>query len=85
MIWGSIFWVISWMSMGIQVMTWAGLLTLVGLFASACAHHTSPSAQNLNEPPPSRESSANAAQIKADLTAARENQERAAAMQKAPR
>ena len=40
--------------MGIQVMTWAGLLTLVGLFASACAHHTSPSAQNLNEPPPSQ-------------------------------
>ena len=73
--------------MGI-LMTWAGSLTLVGLLVSACAssgHHTSPSAPDLNEPPPSRASSANAAQIKADLTAARENQERAAAMQKVPR
>jgi hypothetical protein len=72
--------------MSIQVMTWAALLTLVGLFVSACAssgHHTSPSAtrsgapwaQDLNEPPPRREP-ANAAQIKADLTAAREKASR---------
>jgi hypothetical protein len=50
MISGSILWVISWMDIGIQVMTWAGLLTLVGLFASACAssgHYTSPSATRL--------------------------------------
>ena len=64
-----------------------GLLTLVGLFASACASsgdHTSPSAtrsgapwaQDLNEPPPPSRESANAAQIKADLTAAREKASR---------
>ena len=70
--------------MGIQVMTWAGPLTLVGLLVSACvSSDQAPSkstarsgaswAQDLNEPPPSREPVNGAAsRINADLNAARE-------------
>jgi hypothetical protein len=83
---GSIFEVIGWISMCIQAVTWAGSLTLVGLVVSACASHpTSPSAtrsgapwaQDLNEPPPGRDSiSEPVPRIKADLNAARDKASR---------
>lgn len=68
--------------MGTQAMKWAVLLALVGAVVSACVSSEqatsrstvrsgAPWARDLNEPPPSREP-VNAAQIKADLNAARE-------------
>jgi hypothetical protein len=74
------FGVIGWMTMRIQVMTWASSLTFVGFLVSACANPTSPSAirsgapwaRDLNEPPPNRQpASEEVSRIKADLNAAR--------------
>jgi len=72
-----------------------GLMAVLGWILCGCATSNqappaptarsgAPWAQSLNEPPPSREFT-NASRIAADLNAARESQERAAAMQKAPR
>lgn len=72
--------------MRIQVMTWAGSLTLVGVLVSACVNsdHARPTvrtgapsgapwARDLNEPPPNREpaNKAEVPEIKADMNAAR--------------
>jgi hypothetical protein len=73
------------MNMGIQVMTWAGSMAFVGLLVSACASSdratsrstAAPWAQNLNEPPPSREpTSDTAARLRLELDAAREGASR---------
>ena len=69
--------------MGIRVMTLAVPMILV-LLVSACASSdpttsrpAAPWAQNLNEPPPSRQPASNsAAQLKSDLNAAREKASR---------
>jgi hypothetical protein len=81
---GSIFGLIGWISMRIQL-TWVGLLTFLGLVISACANRTpssairtgAPWAQDLNAPPPGREPvNGEVPRIKADLNAARERQSR---------
>ena len=70
------------MNMGIQAMTWAGSMTLVGFLVSACASSDratsssttrsgAPWAQNLNEPPPTREPAAVAPGVREELKAAR--------------
>ena len=83
------------MKVVIHAMPSTGLMAVLGWTLCGCAtsNQTPPAptarsgapwAQSLNEPPPSREFT-NAPRIAADLNAARESQERAAAMQKAPR
>jgi hypothetical protein len=70
------------MNEGIEVAIWPGLLVLVGLLVSGCVSSDpaasnsttrsgAPWARDLNEPPPTREP-VNAAQLKADLNAARD-------------
>jgi hypothetical protein len=68
------------MDMGIQVFSRAGLLTLIGLVASACANSgptTSTNrsgaqwARDLNEPPPPARALADRAQIAEELNTAR--------------
>ena len=71
------------MNMGIQAITWAGLMILVSSLVSGCANSDqaspksaarsgAPWTQDLNVPPPSREPADDASRIKADLNAARE-------------
>ena len=67
------------MKMGIEVTRSAGLIVLVLLVSACSSSDTTTSrsgaswAQNLNEPPPSRQPAGSAAsRLKADLNAARE-------------